>query len=329
MFRLIASGFLVLAFGATTDVAGQEPQSFTNPVYPHDFPDPHLIRSGDRYYAYGTQTRGTGFQLLESPDLVRWTSRVLEFPVPWATEHYWAPEVLELGGTFYLTYSALDPDSRKHHIAVATADKPTGPFQHQAILVRGDDNKVGVIDATIFFDAGVPYLIYSEETPRRVVLKRLRADLLATEGEPVELIKPDQPWERGVVEAPTILLRNGLYHLFYSGAGFQGNKETCRYAVGHATSRSLAGPYTKTPEPILKTVEGQVYGPGHQSLIEAKDGSLWMFYHGWNDEGQPHYGQNPVGRSMRMERVVWTGDVPRLDGPSVQPKPAPSAPGVR
>src|SRR5262249_53701040 len=151
----------ILAIGLLSVI--QQPATYTNPVYPHDFPDPHVIRAGDRYFAFGTQARGTGFQLLESADLVHWTPRALELPSPWARDHYWAPEVAEHQGKYYLTYSALDPESRKHHVAIATADAPTGPFTHRAILVRGDNNRVGVIDATLVFDDGQPYLIYSEE----------------------------------------------------------------------------------------------------------------------------------------------------------------------
>ena len=296
---------------------------YTNPVYPHDFPDPHVIRSGDQYFAYGTQTRGTGFQLLESSDLVHWMPRKLEFPLPWATEHLWAPEVIEHGGTFYMTYSALDPVSRKHHIAIATSTVATGPFTHRTILVRGDDNQVGVIDATVFFDSDVPYLIYSEETPRRILLQRLRASLLETEGETIELLKPDLAWEQGVTEAPTVVHRRGIYHLFYSGAGYQGSKETCRYAVGHAVSKSLLGPYSKSPQPILETAVDRVYGPGHQSLIEGHNGEWWMAYHAWNSEGQPHYGQNPAGRSLRIDRLVWNGDSPTVEGPTTEERPSP------
>jgi beta-xylosidase len=316
---MVIVGLLATGLGIAAQVTG----TYTNPVYNHDFPDPHVIRWGDRYFAYGTQTRNTGFQLLESPDLVHWTPRVLEFPIPWAKEHYWAPEVVESHGTFYLTYSALDPATRKHDIAIATAEKSTGPFEHRAILVRGDDNRVGVIDATIAFDGDVPYLIYSEESPRRIVARRLRSDLLGTEGDPIELIRPDRPWERGVTEAPTLVKRNGVYHLFYSGAGFQGSKDDCRYAVGHAAARSLEGPYLKAAEPVLKTVEGQVYGPGHQCVVQTPDGSWWMLYHGWNAEGQPHYGQNPVGRSLRIDRLTWDGDVPRVEGPTVGPTEGP------
>ena len=150
-------------------IRSDEPSTYTNPVYAKDFPDPFVIIHQGKYYAYGTQTRGTGFQLLESIDLVHWIPRQLEFPIPWSKEHYWAPEVVYHKGEFFLTYSALDPTTKKHNIAIATGNAPTGPFRHRAILVPGDDNKVGVIDATIVFESGgaLPHLLGGDPSTNR------------------------------------------------------------------------------------------------------------------------------------------------------------------
>jgi beta-xylosidase len=316
------AAILVTLMAAPAAVAQEAARTYTNPIHARDFPDPFVLRQGDTFYAYATETRGTGIQLMESRDLVHWTPRRLEFPIPWAREHYWAPEVVAHGGRFYLTYSALDPATRKHHVAVATSDAPTGPFVHRAFLVRGDDNRIGVIDATIHFEAGAPYLIYSEEDPRRIVVRPLRDDLLAVAGEPVELIRPDRDWERGVTEAPTLVRRNGLYHLFYSFGPFQGTKAAGRYGIGHAVARSLTGPYEKSA-PLMESVEGEVYGPGHQCVVALEDGSWWMLYHAWNDAGEPRYGRNPLGRTLRIDRLEWDGDTPRIHGPTITPRPAP------
>lgn len=321
---------LVCGGGASTPTAAQDPPpTYTNPVYPKDFPDPYVLVDGGKYFAYGTQTRGTGFQLMVSSDLVHWVPQILDFPVPWSREHYWAPEAVHRNNQYYLTYSARDPVTRKHHIAIATGDRPTGPFTHRNLLVRGDDNQVGVIDATHFFEPdGSAFLIFSEETPRRVVLRAAAPDLLSVGPEVTELIRPDLDWERGVTEAPTIILRNGIYHLFYSAGPYEGTKNSGRYAVGHAQAKALKGPYTKSPKPILESVEGATYGPGHQCLVQTPEGTWWMLYHAWDNVGQPRYGQNPSGRTVRLDKVEWTGDEPRVLGPTLTPQPAPTAANV-
>ncbi len=302
----------------------QPSNSYTNPVYTHDFPDPYVIRHDGRFFAYATQTRDTGFQVMDSPDLVHWTPRALDFNVPWSRQHLWAPEVYVRDGTFYLTYSALDPESKKHHIGIATATHPTGPFTHRALLVRGDDNRTGVIDATIALDDhDIPFLVYSEENPRRIVARRLRDDLLATQGDPIELIRPDRDDEAGVVEAPTIVRRDGMVHLFYSGGPFQGTKQGDSYSVRHAVAPTLLGPYTKSDTPLLSTRPGQVYGPGHQCVIQSEDGTWWMLYHAWDAQNQPRYGSNPLGRTLRLDPLTWIGATPKINGPTLTPQPAP------
>lgn len=298
--------------------------TYTNPVYDRDFPDPHVLMHDGKFYAYATHSRGFGFQVMESPDLVNWTHKGTAFEVPWSKEHYWAPEVFRYRNRFYMTYSARNMETGKHDIGIATADSPLGPFTHRAILVRAESNRVGVIDATIFFDRdGMPYLVYSEENPRRVVLRRMWHDLMGVDKYVTELLVPDRPIERGVVEAPTMIFKDGKYHLFYSTGWFQSNKPDASYAVYRAVSDKLRGPYVKDPDPLIQTVPGTVYGPGHQAILRLPSGEWWMAYHGWDERNEPRYGSNPVGRTLRIDRLYWTGGVPRMEDPTVTPQPAP------
>ncbi len=314
----------MLLLTAIATAAGEPPATYTNPVWAGDFPDPFIIRHGGMFYAYATQNSPDGFQVMQSPDLVHWTHRGVCYRPPWSDGHYWAPEVIEHDGLFHMTYSATNPDTDRHDIGVATAADPLGPFEHRAILVRGDDSNGGVIDSTVFFDAdGTPYLLYSEESPRCIVLRPMAADLLGVGDERVELIRPDRPWERGVTEAPTVLLRNGIYHLFFSVGWYQSDKLDACYAVCHATAPSIRGPWTKSPGALLETRVGRVYGPGHQCVIALPGGEVWMAYHGWDDQDEPRYGSNPLGRTMRIDRLRWEGDTPIVEGPTTTPRPAP------
>ena len=309
---------------AITTRSSQAQATYTNPVWDHDFPDPFVLFWDGRYYAYATESRITGFQVMESTDLIHWTHRGVALEVPWSRRHYWAPEVVYYRGKFYMTYSAENPANRKHDIGIAVSDRPLGPFRHAAKLVEAGPGQRGVIDATIFFDRdGRPYLIYSEEDPRSIVIRPMRDDLLAVEQEREVLIRPDRAWEHGVTEAPTMIYRDGHYHLFYSAGYYQGDKANCRYCVAHAVAKDLRGPYVKSESQLLQTVVGQVYGPGHQCIIVAPDGHMWMFYHGWSAENEPHYGSNRSGRTLRLDRVFWHGDEPSVEGPTLSAQPAP------
>ncbi len=297
--------------------------TYTNPVYARDFPDPHVLYWRGKFYAYATHSSGHDFQVMESSDLVHWSHRGSAFRPPWSREHLWAPEVIAHRGTLYMTYSARNPQTGKHDIGVATSTNPLGPFTDRGILVRGDDNRVGVIDTHIFFDrAGTPYLLYSEEDPRAIVMRRMSPDLLRISEEKTVLLRPDRDWEKGIVEAPTMLYRNGTYHLFYSGGWFQSYKRDACYAVSYATASALKGPYTKR-EVILQTVPDKVYSPGHQCIVTLPSGEMWMLYHAWDNQNEPLYGSNPLGRTLRLDRLYWRNGKPVVDGPSTEPKPAP------
>lgn len=297
-------------------------KTYVNPVYARDFPDPHVLSYKGKFYAYATHSSGHDFQVMESPDLVNWTHKGSAFRPPWSRDHLWAPEVIQHRGVLYMTYSARNPQTGKHDIGVATSTNPLGPFEHRAILVRGDDNRVGVIDTHVFFDRGVPYLLYSEEDPRAIVMRRMAPNLLSVSEERIVLLRPDREWEKGIVEAPTMLHRGGTYYLFYSGGWFQSYKRDACYAVAYATSRSLKGPYTKH-ERILQTVSEKVYSPGHQCIVSLPSGEMWMLYHAWDAQNEPLYGSNPLGRTLRLDKLVWRGARPVVDGPSTEPKPAP------
>jgi beta-xylosidase len=299
---------------------------FTNPVWSQDFPDPHVLAHQGRYYAYATETRrhGSGFQVMESRDLVHWTHRGTAFTPPWSKEHLWAPEVIAYRGQFYMTFSAKGPRDGKHHIGIATAKSPLGPFQNQTMLVRGDHNRIGVIDATIFVDSdGTPFILYSEETPRRIVVRRLSADLMTAIGPPQEVMRPDRPRERGVVEAPTLIKRGKEYILFFSAGVYESNKSDASYGVYYARASRITGPYVKGQRALLQTIPGKIYGPGHQCVVRTPDDGWWMLYHGWNAQNEPRYGSNPLGRTLRLDRLRWEENTPFITRLTLGPTPSP------
>ena len=92
----------------TTDSEGK-PGTFTNPVYPHSFPDPFVLKFRGEYFAYctGDAPDGNVFGILRSSDLVDWTPVGSAMsPLASRPPYYWAPEVVYDNGKFYLYYSA-------------------------------------------------------------------------------------------------------------------------------------------------------------------------------------------------------------------------------
>lgn len=312
------------------------PDEFVNPVYDAALADPFILEHEGTFYAYGTKAfEANQFETASSTDLVSWErlpSALRGLP-SWSPGKAWAPEVFQIGDRFVMYYTASAPDlpnpfgDPSQCITVAVGDSPAGPLvdESEEPLVCQPDLG-GSIDATWFQDTdGTPYLIWKNDgnccnMATRFYLQETSPDGLELVGEVTELgIRNDRSWEGAVIEAPTILERDGTYYLFYSGGHFA----SAGYAVGYATADNIRGPYTKSPDnPILATpVGGPAAGPGHQSIVADKDGDLWMAYHAWDIEriGEQAGGQ----RKMWLDELVFEGDKPVVQGPDVGPQPIP------
>lgn len=319
---------------------------FANPVIDADFPDPHVINVDGTYYAYATTGGGKNLQAATSEDLVEWEMLVDPLPelASWSgltplfsdTPHKatWAPAAAQIDDAFVLYYTtpALGmerPDGRPSQcIGVAVADDPAGPFVDESegpIVCQADLG--GSIDSTYFRDEdGNQYLVWKNDgnccaIETRFYIQELSSDGLSVVGEPADMgVANDTIWERSVIEAPTLIARDGTYYLFFSGNDFA----SAAYAVGYATSEDVLGPYEDAEEnPILKT-QRPAGGPGHQSVVEDEDGDLWMTYHAW-DVSRIGY-QNGGRRSMWIDPLVIEDGTASVQGPTAGPQPAPEAP---
>jgi beta-xylosidase len=317
--------------------------TYQNPVYPHYFADPFALRAGEFYYAYGTappDERGRQFPVLRSPDLVHWEYvRHALYPIETGV-NYWAPEVAEKDGLFYMFYSAsTTPSDDSHRIRVATSPKPDGPFIDSGHLFL--PNQGFSIDPHPFRDPKTNqwYLFfatdYTEDEPAGTGLAvvPLTDDLMSVLDQPRAVIRASCSWQvyernrdyKGriwsawhCVEGPFVVFRNDRYYCLYSaGAWYSEN-----YGIGYAVAEHPMGPYVDdfaAHGPIvLKGNPERVVGPGHNSVVMGPDGKTqFLVYHAW-DHGK-------TARRMCIDPIHWTGQGPRCDGPSTDPRPIPIA----
>lgn len=303
---------------------------FKNPVLRADFPDPYVLKDGDTYYAFATNGSGKNIQAARSTDLVKW--EVLTDAMPalpsWARlggSLVWAPEVIKIGDKYVMYYTARDKESDKQCIGVATSDKPEGKYRdtNTAPFVC-QTTEGGTIDATPFRDGDKIYLYYKNDgnccnQPTYLYVQEMGPDGLSLVGEPARLVKNDRAWEGQVVEAPTMWKNEDKYYLFYSGNNYGGFD----YAVGYAVCESAIGPCVDAPEnPILASRRQLplVIGPGHQTIIEDDDGEDWLVYHVWEVTSA---GMRGSSRFMWIDRLVWEGGKPVVEGPTYDPQPLP------
>ena len=147
---------------------------------------------------------------------------------------------------------------------------------------------------------------------------RLRS-MTELDGEPRTILRARHDWQRfqqnrpmynGVydwhtLEGPCVVKRGGRYYCLFSA----GRWENETYGVDYAVARDVLGPYSDQGNEggarLLRTIPGQLIGPGHNSILTGTDGQDWIVYHAW-DPGM-------TGRRMFMDRLVWEASGPRCD----------------
>ncbi len=302
-----------------------------NPVLDGDFPDPFILHADDGYWAYATTDATSNIQVAHSTDLVHWQradDALPDLPLwqPSSRGYTWAPEVYRIGGRYVMYYTARFAEAGKQCISTAEADRPQGPFvdkRGKPLLCQLELG--GSIDATRFVDQdGASYLVWKNDgnccgMPTELWAQPLSEDGLTLTGRATKLgLRNDEPWEGSVIEAPTLLLHDGIYYLFFSANDYA----SIDYAVGYATSKKVLGPYTDAPEnPILATGKSNAIGPGHQAIIQGPQGQLWMAYHAWHPDA---VGPSVGGvRSMWLDKVTFENGKPIVHGPTESPQAVP------
>jgi beta-xylosidase len=306
-------------------------QTYTNPVYPHDFPDPFILNDNGTYYAFSTNVGSAHVPILRSDTLASWTllgDALPELPA-WSEEVgdlVWAPGVLAGERAYVLYYTTRHAASGRQCISRAIAqtpegpyiDKSTGPFICQV-------NLGGSIDPYPFVDTnGQTYLYWKNDgnccdLPVGLWVQRLSRDGQKLLGRPSELIQRDQLWELPLIENPAMWQQDGRYYLFYSGNWW----ESHAYAVGYAVCEHATGPCRKPLErPIFKAA-GSVMGPGGEAFFVDAQNQLWFSYHAWTAP----YTTYPKGaRTLRIDRIHFEKGKPMIKEPTETPQPLRSDP---
>lgn len=260
-----------------------EPEIIKNPIFQAD---PTIFFHEGKYYLYGTNDKNAdnGFIVYSSTDEMKtWSMNgyALRKGDAFGDWGFWAPHVWAHGGKFYMAYSANEK------IAIATSDKPTGPFTQtvKAALV----SSYGQIDPFIFIDDDGKKYMYHVRLGggNRIWVAEMTDDFSAMKaGTNTECITATAgTWEHvnatagRVAEGPTVIKQDDKYYLFYSANDFR-HKD---YAVGFATSNSAYGPWIKnTANPIIhQSITGHA-GSGHGDILKGSDGTLQYIFHTHN-----------------------------------------------
>jgi GH43 family beta-xylosidase len=298
--------------------------------------DPQITRHTDgRYYFTATVPaydrivlRGsdTLMGLREAEETTIW----VQHPEGPMGSHIWAPELHWIAGAWYVYFAAGEAASatadvwriRMYVLENRNPDPLTGEWTEKGRIQTPIDSFS--LDATTFAHNGTRYLCWAQHDPglegsnTSLFLAEL-ANPWTIKGEPVELSRPELPWETirfAVNEGPYALVRNGKVFITYSAAG-----TGAEYCVGLLTADADAdlldaASWSKSTEPVFTTSEANgIFGPGHNAFTVDEHGRDLLVFHarnyaeivgdpldnpdrhcrvqpfGWNEDGTPDFAQ--------------------------------------
>lgn len=311
---------IFMAFGFVIGVSAQN-NTFTNPVYNYDSPDPSIQRGQDgTFYCYATNC-----QTRKSKDLVTWSNLGGVFSTPsWNGGGYavWATDVNYVDGEYLMYYAlALWGNTSETGIGVA---KGTSPEKFKDVGKMFRSKEIGVknsIDACYVEEGDKKYLVWGSF--HDIYIAELTQD-----GLQVKDFNKKTKIAGGAFEGAMIHKRGGYYYLFASvGSCCEGKNSTYKTVVGR--SSRLTGPYvnkqggTMFDNNYTTIIRGNSIwaGPGHNSEIITDDnGDDWIMYHAYKAADEDR------GRVLMLDKITWDAQGwPSVnDGyPSSTPMPAP------
>lgn len=305
--------------------------AYANPVFERYFADPFVFGRPGEWCAVGTAPAESGwaFPVLRSPDLVHWTPSGYALRVPKSAEAmaFWAPEVVEREGIWWMLYSAGQADGG-HRLRIARSEQPTGPFEDRGPLTP--DSCPFAIDGHAYRHTdGEWYVYYATDIvegprPGTCVVVARWPEPMRLEGPPHVVARASADWQRyqrdrdiyggrhdwHTLEGPCVVHKDGRIYVLYSGGNWQNESYGVDFVVGDHPMGDYSAGATSGPR-VLKTVPDRVIGPGHNSVVRLAD--RWVIvYHAWDAER--------TARLMRLDPLLWSEDGPRADGPSWEPK---------
>ncbi|MBN9384694.1 MAG: family 43 glycosylhydrolase [Chitinophagaceae bacterium] len=289
-------------------------QAITNPVLNHDFPDPTIIRAGNKYYGYATNSVVEGkyvhIQLASSTDLVHWKDEgdALSAGAVWASKDFWAPHVVYDPGMkkYVMYYSAQsNMEGVGKCIGVAFADSARGSFVDMGMPLISGKAFEDIDPCAIIDPKSGKKLLYWGSDHRPIQVQELNDDWKGFKpgSAPKPVLYPGQEgkYDR-LIEGAWIDYANGFYYLYYSGDNCCG--PAANYAVMVARSKSPFGPFERLGQnnlsgsSVILEKNAEWTAPGHNSIFRDEKGRVYIAYHAFQAE-------KPAGRVLMISPLVY------------------------
>lgn len=263
--------------------------------------DPFVFvnRSSKLYYLYGSTDKniwgkGTGFDVYRSYDLENWEGPFEVFRPDdnfYSEENFWAPEVHEYRGKYYMFATFLRKDNGKRGTGILVSDSLLGPFQpHSETPVTPKDWYS--LDGTLHIDEeGIPWLIFCHEWVQvadgEICALQLSSDLRNTIGKPILLFHASTadwttsfshkrfPNRKNYVTDGPFAFKTPKGELALLWASFINN--VYAQGISRSITGKIQGPWIHDEEPAYKN-DG-----GHGMIFKTFEGDFKLTLHAPNN----------------------------------------------
>ena len=282
-----------------------------------DIHDPStIVKDGDTYWTFGTGAGASNFPInaLYSTDLINWSRGPSPVPrntypswinnkVPGFDGNFWAPDLIEMNGRYYLYYSAFSASTgMKSAIGVMVTDSLNNPnWQDLGMVVSTVDEPysggqpVNAIDAGLFRDANNNvWMVYGSHYAGIYMRQINPATGHLLNGNRYPVVGNNGAWHE--FEAAQVQYLNGYYYMFVNlGECCAGNSSDYYIVMGRSTSPT--GPYLDQGGvdmwnyggSTVLTTDGIYIGPGHFGYYNNYGQNLATihYYDGTSANGWP------------------------------------------
>ncbi|OYX26526.1 MAG: hypothetical protein B7Z06_05525, partial [Flavobacteriales bacterium 32-35-8] len=297
--------FSMMYFPEVSAQTWKNPMTMDNEWSQYGMGDPYVFKYKGVFYLYvSTKNREIGAKCWSSVDLVDWKyeGNVTDDAT---TLGAYAPEVMYWNGKFYM-YSS--PRGRGHY--VYQSDSPTGPF------VIATNNFGKTIDGSVFIDDDGKWYFY-HASDKGIQAAEMSTPLTFGESSITGALM-NNAWTEGA----TVIKRNGIYHMAYTGNHINSRGYRIDYASSKSSPVNNFQPHQDQNPIILATEEDAFKGLGHGTMFIGPDlDSYYLTYHN-------HVSRSGPIRQYNFDRIAWNGDKMRVLGPTNFSQQSPELPDV-
>ena len=282
--------------------------------------DPDVVRFKGRYlmyYSINRRKKGIAIGIAQSSNLESWTKVTEILPeAEYEKKGLAAPGAIVLHGKvhlFYQTYGTGRNDAICHAVSddgIHFVRNATNPIFRPS----GAWNCGRAIDADVIEHEDRLFLYCATRDPE------MKVQMLVVAAAPLNsgygrdcwkqlcdksILKPELPWEKRCIEAPSVCKHGSRLYMFYAGAY---NNEPQQ--IGCAVSADGIRWERLSKFPLLangKSGEWNSSESGHPGVFKDEDGREYLFFQGNNDNGATWY--------LSKMKIGWDDDKPYLIRP--------------